>query len=504
MFRRLKADKDSYVTNKFVNGVRAVSGNVGYAGSLDLFKLYGMTVLTSGSQKFPQTEISRLLLHFDLEPLKNLVRENKVDIDDESFKCHLFLKDVYGGQPTPSKFFLDIFPLSASFDEGIGKDVAYYADFDRCNFLSSSNESSWFVTGCGLPCFSTGSGDYITSSMLLPSTLGTQFFDTGEEDLYVDVTKIVSATIVGDLPDSGLRVSYRKSFEEDNHTYFVKRFGSRHAYDESKRPYLFVRFKDAIEDDGYNLYFDTTSKVFLYNYPFESLKNLVSSSQDLVEENCLLLTATAKNISGSFSMDFNGSQFAIGKNYVSGTYYAEISLPSTNVSISDAVDFSGSVKFDLEWKSLDETTTYLVKKDVVVKKLVPSTAAPDSLKKYTINVRHTDKEFSDNEEVIMRVDFFDENDPYMLAKRLPVKSKSSIIKNCYYGIRDVSTGEYAVPFDSLFDSTLLSSDSEGMYIKFHTSSLFSSREYTIDLLTKNNGVEKKYMDASQTFRIKKL
>jgi len=504
MFRRLKADKDSYITNKFVNGVRAVSGNVGYAGSLDLFKLYGMTILTSGSTKLPQVELSRILLHFDLEPLRDLISKQKLDIDDSSFKCHLLLKDIYGGQPAPSNFSLDIFPLSASFEEGTGKDVAYYADFDRCNFLSSSNESSWYASGCGLACFSTGSGDFITSSMLLSSTLQSQFFKTGEEDLYVDVTSIVSATLAKDIPDSGFRISYRQSAEDDQHTYFVKRFGSRHAYDESKRPALLVRFKDAVEDDGYNVFFDTDSKAFLYNYPFESLQNLMSASQELSGENCLLLTATAKNISGSFSTDFDGSQFKIGKNYVSGTYFSEINLPFSNPSIVDAWGVSGSVTFDFSWKSPDKSITYLSKKDVVVRRFIPSTSAPDSLKKYVVNVRHLDKEFSGNEEVTMRVDFFDENDPYVIAKRLPAKSKSSILRSCYYGVRDVSTNEYVIPFDSIFDSTLLSSDSEGMYLKFDTSSLFDSREYVVDLLMKTNSVEKKYLNASQVFRIKKL
>jgi hypothetical protein len=47
MFLALKSDKDAYITNKYVDGTPAVSGNTGIAGSLDLFKIYGMTVLTA-------------------------------------------------------------------------------------------------------------------------------------------------------------------------------------------------------------------------------------------------------------------------------------------------------------------------------------------------------------------------------------------------------------------------------------------------------------------------
>ncbi len=31
----------------------------------------------------------------------------------------------------------------------------------------------------------------------------TQFFETGKEDLYLDVTKIVSGTVSGQIPDNG-------------------------------------------------------------------------------------------------------------------------------------------------------------------------------------------------------------------------------------------------------------------------------------------------------------
>ena len=123
MFRILKADKDTYITDKYINDVRVVSGNVGIAGTLDLFKLYGITIVTSGSDKIPQYELSRALLHFDLNPLRDLVTTGRIDISHSSFKCFLSLRDTYGGQTTPANFTLDVFPLSASFTEGYGKDI---------------------------------------------------------------------------------------------------------------------------------------------------------------------------------------------------------------------------------------------------------------------------------------------------------------------------------------------------------------------------------------------
>ena len=126
MLKILKSDKDTYITNKVIKGKRQLNANVGLAGTLDLFKLYGASL--SGS--FKNTELSRILIHFDLDPLRSLISSGKIDINDPSFWCKLHLKDVYGSQPTPTNFQVSVFPLSASFDEGIGRNVTYYSDYD--------------------------------------------------------------------------------------------------------------------------------------------------------------------------------------------------------------------------------------------------------------------------------------------------------------------------------------------------------------------------------------
>ena len=83
--------KDSYITNKIIGGVRrATGGNVGYASTIDLFKLYGESTLAgtpgvcsisthttqldcedAGGTWDPNLiEISRGLIYFDLATLK--------------------------------------------------------------------------------------------------------------------------------------------------------------------------------------------------------------------------------------------------------------------------------------------------------------------------------------------------------------------------------------------------------------------------------------------------
>lgn len=505
MFHKLNADKDTYITNKYVGTLPAVSGNVGIAGTLDLFKLYGITVLKKDGENYPQTELSRLLIHFNLDQLKDLFTQNKIDISHESFKCYLNLKDVYGGQPTPNNFSVEIFPLSASFSEGLGKDVSYYVDEDKANFLSSSNSSKWFSKGCELACFSTGSGDYITSSTTIPDTKITQHFKTGEEDLYADVTKIISATLKNDLPDSGFRISYSDSIESNYQTYFVKRFASRHAYDETKRPKLIVKFDDSIQDDSANLYLDApaSSSLFLYNYVNSQLTNLISASSEVTGSNSILLELQTKVSGvGDYSLYFTGSQYSAGSNYLTGTYSVLVSLPLSDLNLKTVYDKSGSINFTPIWTSVDKTVLYVTGSKIkafgperISRKLNP--------RKYAVSIIGNSYEYQNNEDITMRVNIFDQNSPLIFAKKLPIKSSNIVLRDSYYGIRNVVTNEYEIPFDSSDKSTKLSSDSEGMYFTFNSSALTPMNSYAVDIMTIIGGEKQKYLNASPVFKISK-
>ena len=147
MYRILKADKDSYVTNKLIFSTkdalsRSTDANVGQAGTIDLFKLYNVTPVASGTSGI---ELSRGLVHFDLTELRNMTG-SIVNINDSSFKCYVSLKDVYGGQTVPSNYTLSLFPLAKDWAEGRGFDVIGYRDLDSVNWLTASSDLVTFVT----------------------------------------------------------------------------------------------------------------------------------------------------------------------------------------------------------------------------------------------------------------------------------------------------------------------------------------------------------------------
>jgi len=505
MYKILLADKDSYITNRIIgnlpSGSIRVNSNVGRAGTLDLFKLYGATY---SSGNIPNTELSRLLIYFDLQPLKNLVDSGKINMNKSSFNCTMILSDVYGGQTTPSNFDVSVFPLSRSFAEGEGKDVVYYSDYDVCNFMSSSYvDGSWVVTGCSAGGSATENCDYITGSGV--TTFGkTVRFVTGEEDLSVDVTSIVSATLSNVLPDSGFRISLSQAYEQDEYSYFVKRFSSRSAYNVSKRPKIIVKYDDSIQDDTQVLKFDETSTVFLRNYSNTGLSNLLSGSSftEITGSDCLSLRLVTirSDGSGSYSLQFTGSQHYDGLNYFTGIYSASFLLPQTDPLLRSELTKSGSVEFTPIWSSLDGTVGYFTGSNI---KVYPPNRTTQNVKfpAYTLSLTGLDTLHRSNENVLLNLHIFDYMSPLITLVKRPVEWPSVVVKNAHYQVRDFSTNEAVVPFDKTYNSTKISSDSNVMYFNLDMSALPKDRSYVIDVMINFGGEEKIYRAVSNVFSV---
>lgn len=494
MYKILRADRDGYITNRVINGRRTIDANAGHAGTLDLFKLYGV----SRSGSLPNTEISRAVIHFDMTPLKNLVQSGLIDTSDPSFWCRLQLVDVYGGQPLPENFALDVFPLSASFEEGYGKDISYYADVDACNWMSSSTGVLWNSPGAGAAGTDVSTCDYITSSTSLASTNVQQTFLAGTENLYVDVTKIVSATLSGELPDSGFRISFDSSLEEDARTYFVKRFVSRNAFDETKHPKLIFGYDDSAYDDTQTLTFDSTCRVKLFNSKAGKLINLTSGGVDLTGSTCLSLRLTAL-VSGSPSFTFVGSQIFTGTKYVSGSYYADVQLPSTG-TLGQFISQSGSVKFDPVWTSLDGSVAYATGSELTFRQQDRSTSS-GALQKYIVSVNGIKSDYRTDETIHAQVNIFDQSSPLVKVVKVPVETAGIVLTDSYYRIRDVLLDSAAVPFDDVKNSTRISSDSKGMYFNLDADVLTPGRTYVVDVMIKSLGETRVFESASPVFRV---
>jgi len=275
--------------------IRATDANLGRAGTLDLFKLYGENDVTGESDAI---ELSRALLKFDYTSLIPLMSKS-LDIHDATFKCYLKLKDLTTGRATPTNVTLMALPLSKSFEEGIGRSVSTFNDIDVSNFLTASYVDgslvTWTSEGANATGSSPGTFDALTATQTrapfagapnstpanTPTTVSlksTFEIIDGGEDASFDVTNAVSASLKSDIANHGFRISMEESEENNAKTYFIKRFGSRHVRNTRFRPELHIAWDDSTRDDLNNVEFNVDNKVYLTNFSKGIPKNIVSGT----------------------------------------------------------------------------------------------------------------------------------------------------------------------------------------------------------------------------------
>ena len=502
MYRIITSSKDTYITNKIIgNKFRATDANVGQAGTLDLFKLYGESI--SGSDRTP-IELSRLLIKFDLSEVTKMHNAGKIDLGDSSFKSKLILHDVYGGQTTPNNFNLIVFPLSQSFDEGNGYDIVNFSDLGTTNYITASVNSST-VNAWNLPgAMKSGSlGDenidvivngVIQGQSVTSSLAPVIYFDTGEEDLEADVTTFVSASAKSLIDNHGFLIAFSGSYEKDTNTYFVKRFASRNSINKALRPKLVIQYNDSIQDNHENFEFDLSGSLYLNNFSRGSLKNIVSGSSatELTGEDCIFL----KIESGSYKKIVTGSQALRGAKRLTGIYSCSFAINSFNNLLYNDVVSSGSITFNEIWTNDKETVTYLSSSIKVLKSSTTAISYGEQrLNVSLLNLRHRYKQ---SEYVRIRV-FAQNADRKIVFKKTPLETPSQIFPNMFYRVRDVKSGDIYIPFDQINNSTKLSSDSKGMYFDFYMSSLPPGRSYVFDFLIKQSGFDQVIKDAASKF-----
>ena len=237
-FYIITASSDTYITDKILsNKFRATDANVGRAGTLDLFRLYDESSITIDGTRVTSSveELSRILIKFDYTGLETLM-SSSMNIHSSSFKAELQLFEVPLGTPTPSNFNVVCYPLAKDFDEGSGSSVNGFSDAGVANYFTASYSNgsnvTWEISGSGQPgpFNNIDNIDYVVSGTFGDTKLdlgSSKHFVEGPGDLFLDVTTVVSQSLLGNLPNKGFRISLSGSDETDSKSRFVKRFLSK-------------------------------------------------------------------------------------------------------------------------------------------------------------------------------------------------------------------------------------------------------------------------------------
>jgi len=179
--KRFVSTKDNTITTALKADLRTkgTSANMGASDVMEVFSIFGQASTSS-------IEKARILVEFPVNEIASLVNNKKIPDANVTYKLKLFNSEH--SFTTPKQFSLSVSPLIQSWSEGTGLDMESYSDIDASNYLSASVGQLWNDEGGTIP----KKENLEATNLDLPVEIN-QFFDTGLEDLEIDVTKYVDA-----------------------------------------------------------------------------------------------------------------------------------------------------------------------------------------------------------------------------------------------------------------------------------------------------------------------
>jgi hypothetical protein len=289
--KRYKATLDTTIVNAYKPNfqTRGTGSNMGEADVMEVFSIYGR--ISSASQ-----ELSRVLVQF---PTTTIASDRTAGTLPGSGSVSFYLR-LFGAETSrtvPRDFKLVVNPMRTQWQEGVGLDLNTYKDETKgntgANWMSASSTAGWNSV--------SGGGDWLSSSA---DYRYEQTFETGLEDLEVDITPLVERWIKGagggGIANYGVGVKLSSSYEgratgstgtdqsvQNNplgatKSYYTKRFFARGSQYFFKRPVIEARWNSVKKDDRGDFYLSSSlataaenmNTLYLYNYVRGELRNI--------------------------------------------------------------------------------------------------------------------------------------------------------------------------------------------------------------------------------------
>ena len=258
--KRYKATADNTIANGYQENLatRATGSNMGLADVSEVYSIYGR-------QSAASSELSRIITQFDVTSIT--ADRNAGDIPASGqVKFYLKLYNAETSKTVPKDFKLVVEAISRAWTEGDGLDLENYKDLGVSNWISASSGVAWTTAG----------GDYHTTPTY------EQTFETGLEDLEIDISTLVEQWIAESKANYGVGVRLTSSLESATDSYYTKRFFARGTQYFFKKPVIEARWDSSIQDDRGDFYMssslapasDNLNTLYLYNYIRGQLTNI--------------------------------------------------------------------------------------------------------------------------------------------------------------------------------------------------------------------------------------
>ena len=225
--RSYSAESDNINTVTVTQNIKDIRGNK----TNEDFGDSRLTVSNFTGGKGSSPENARILIEFPMSKITSARSANEIPAKD-SVNFYLRLFNAEHVSTTPSNFSVKINPISAAWNEGVGLDMETYTDKDASNWISSSFGTAWSSSGASYNLSSNYEKTYT--------------FDSGTEDMLVDVTNVVEAWLDSSsgLNNYGFLIRLDPSLEDGSQerSYYTKKFFARGTEFYLKKPVIEARW----------------------------------------------------------------------------------------------------------------------------------------------------------------------------------------------------------------------------------------------------------------------
>ena len=443
--RRYVANADNTISNGYQENLatRATGSNMGLADVSEVYSIYGRESSTS-------SELSRIITKFDISSISSDRTAGTIPASGQvSFYLRLYNAET--SNTVPKDFKLVVEAISRNWNEGDGLDLENYKDLGVSNWISASDGVAWTTAG----------GDYHA----LPTF--EQTFETGLEDLEIDISTLVEQWIAGSKTNYGVGVRLTSSLETAADSYYTKRFFARGTQYFFKKPVIEARWNSSIQDDRGDFYMSSSlapatenhNPLYLYNYVRGQLTNIpdVATGEIYVD---LYETLGGTALTQVLNTPATGG-------FVStGIYSCSVCITGTYSTLRD-VWHTGGVEYFTGSVSPEEFA---------------ATSFSNGNTRYVTNIKNLRSKYFCEEEARFNVYVRNKNWSPTIYTVASTEIENTIIPSASFRVYRVLDGLNVIPHGTGSDlQTALSYDVSGNYFNLDMSLLEPGYEYGIKL-----------------------
>ena len=469
--KRYKAIADNTIANGYQEnlGTRATGSNMGLADVSEVYSIYGRESLTS-------SELSRIITQFDVT---SIISDRNATIIPAlgSVKFYLRLFNAETSKTVPKDFKLVVEAISRAWNEGDGLDLENYKDLGVSNWISASDGVAWTAPG----------GDYH------PLPTFEQTFETGLEDMELDITSLVEQWIAGTKENYGVGVRLTSSLESASDSYYTKRFFARGTQYFFKKPVIEARWNSSVQDDRGNFYYssslapgdDNVNTLYLFNYVRGRLTNIpdIGTTGSIMVS---LFSGSANDTEPSGSrlqlsvgggVSIAAETFATGGYVSTGIYSCSLAITAAATPLSTLYDVwsTGSIVDGDHYKTRFFTGS-------ITPEVLYASSYSQGNTRRVVNIKNLRPKYFCEEEARFNVYVRNKNWSPTIYTVASTEIENTIIPSASFRVYRVLDGLNVIPHGTGSDlQTILSYDVSGNYFNLDMSLLEPGYEYGIKL-----------------------